>query len=134
MIYQSAMQKQPNVLSGEYYAQNNTMYGMSPVMLEYYLGNNIEVEKLNFYHLSDEVAKSMRYYYTVPFSGNMYFYNYNTGSYDSFDTNVTEYVREDLEPYLSPGNTLTVKYVYDATGDYTWNIMLPVLTVTGRSK
>ena len=25
MIYQSAMQKQPNVLSGEYYAQNNTM-------------------------------------------------------------------------------------------------------------
>ena len=52
---------------------------MSPVMLEYYLGNNIEVEKLNFYHLSDEVAKSMRYYYTVPFSGNMYFYNYNTG-------------------------------------------------------
>ena len=107
---------------------------MSPVMLEYYLGNNIEVEKLNFYHLSDEVAKSMRYYYTVPFSGNMYFYNYNTGSYDSFDTNVTEYVREDLEPYLSPGNTLTVKYVYDATGDYTWNIMLPVLTVTGRSK
>ena len=63
MIYQSAMQKQPNVLSGEYYAQNNTMYGMSPVMLEYYLGNNIEVEKLNFYHLSDEVAKSMRYYY-----------------------------------------------------------------------
>lgn len=134
MIYQSAMQKQPNVLSGEYYASNNTMYGLTPVMLEYYLGNNIEVDKLNFYHLSNEVAESMRYYYTVPFSGSMYFYNYNSGNYDSIDTSVTEYGRETLEPYLSPGNTLTVKYVYDTTGDYTWNIMLPVLAVTGRSK
>ena len=42
--------------------------------------------------------------------------------------------REELEEYLSPGNTITVKYVYDTTGEYTWNIMLPVLTVTGRSK
>ena len=134
MIYQSAMQKQPNVLSGEYYAQTNTMYGLTPVMLEYYLGNNIEVYKLDFYHLSDEVAESMRYYYTVPFSGKMYFYNYNTGNYDSMDTGVTEFDRDVLGPYLSPGNTLTVKYVYDSSGDYTWNIMLPVLAVTGRSK
>lgn len=134
MLYQSAMQKQPNVLSGEYDPENNTMYGMGPVMLEYYLGNNIGVDKLNFYHLSDEIAKSLRYYYTVPFSGSMYFYNYNTGIYDSIDTNKTEFTREELEPYLSPGNTLTVKYVYDAAGDYTWNIMLPVLTVTGRGK
>ena len=64
----------------------------------------------------------------------MYFYNYNTGTYDSMDTHVQSYDREALEPYLSPGNTLTIKYVYDATGDYTWNIMLPILTVTGRSK
>lgn len=134
MVFQSAMQKQPGVLSGEYYAQNNTMYGVTPVMLEYYLGNNIEVDKLNFYKLSDEVAESMRYYYTVPFSGNMYFYNYNTGNYDSMDTSVTEYGRDMLEPYLSPGNTLTVKYVYDTSGDYNWNIVLPVLSVTGRSK
>ena len=45
-----------------------------------------------------------------------------------------EVTREELEEYLSPGNTITVKYVYDTTGEYTWNIMLPVLTVTGRSK
>lgn len=134
MIYRSALQKQPNVLSGEYYESNNSMYGLTPVMLEYYLGNDIEVEKLSFHQMSDEVVQSMRYYYTVPFAGNMYFYNYNTGTYDSMDTHVQSYDREDLEPYLSPGNTLTIKYVYDATGDYTWNIMLPILTVTGRSK
>ena len=74
----------------------------------------------------------MRYYYTVPFSGKMYFYNYNTGNYDSMDTGVTEFDRDVLGPYLSPGNTLTVKYVYDSSGVYTWNIMLTVLAVTGR--
>ena len=47
MIYRSALQKQPNVLSGEYYESNNSMYGLTPVMLEYYLGNDIEVEKLS---------------------------------------------------------------------------------------
>lgn len=134
MVYRSALQKEPNVLSGEYYASNNSIYGLTPVMLEYYLGNDIEVEKLSFHQMNDEVVKSMRYYYTVPFAGNVYFYNYNTGTYDSMDTHVQTYDREALEPYLSPGNTLTIKYVYDATGDYTWNIMLPILTVTGRSK
>ena len=47
---------------------------------------------------------------------------------------VSEYTKEQLEPYLSPGNTLTIKYVYDTAGEYNWNIMLPTLTVTGRSK
>ena len=134
MVYKSALQKQPNVLSGEYYRANNSMYGLTPLMLEYYLGNDIEVEKLVFHQMSDEVVQSMRYYYTVPFTGNMYFYNYNTGNYDSMDTNVQSYDKETLEPYLSPGNTLTVKYVYDAIGDYSWNIMLPIPAVTGRSK
>lgn len=134
MIYRSAMQKRPNVLSGDYYASNNTMYGIAPLILEYYLGNDIEVVKLDFHQPSEEVVENLRYYYTVPFSGGMYFYNYNTGTYDSMDANVTEYSKKKLEPYLSPGNTLTVKYVYDTSGDYTWNIMLPVLTVTGRRK
>ena len=134
MVYRSAMQKQPNVLAGEYYASNNTIYGTAPVILEYYLGNEVEVEKLDIHQLNDEVVESLRYYYTVPFSGNMYFYNYNTGNYDLMDSGILEYKKDVLEPYLSPGNTLTIKYVYNAAGDYTWNIMLPVLTVTGRSK
>ena len=50
------------------------------------------------------------------------------------DVSRTEYDGESLAPYLSPGNTLTVKYAYDGAGDYAWNIMLPVLAVTGRSK
>lgn len=134
LIYWSALQKEPDVVSGEYYVNTNTMYGSAPVVLEYYLGNDLEVEKLSFYSLSQEMEENLRYYYVVPFVGTMYFYNYNTGNYDPMDPSRTEYDGESLAPYLSPGNTLTVKYAYDGAGDYTWNIMLPVLTVTGRSK
>ena len=94
----------------------------------------MEVERLNFYSPSQGIADGLRYYYVVPFAGTMYFYNYNTGNYDPMDISRTEYDGESLAPYLSPGNTLTVKYAYDGAGDYAWNIMLPVLAVTGRSK
>ncbi len=133
-VYRSAMQKEPEVVSGEYYAGTNTMYGSAPVVLEYYLGNDLEVERLNFYGPSQEMEENLRYYYVVPFTGTTYFYNYNTGNYDAMPASRTEYDAESLEPYLSPGNTLTVRYIYNGSGDYTWNIMLPVLTVTGRSK
>lgn len=134
LVYRSALQKEPNVLSGSYMAASNTMYGMTPLMLEYFLGNDTEVEKVEFHSLSDKMAESLRYNYTVPFVGNMYFYNYDTGNYDPKDMKVQEYDRAALGPYLSPGNTLTVKYVYTSTDDYSWNIMLPILTVIGRSK
>lgn len=133
-VYRSAMQKAPNVLSGDYYAANNTMYGSAPLILEYFLGNDIEVEKLAFHQPDEQSRENLKLYYTVPFEGQMYFYNYNTGNYDPVDDLASEYGSRELEPYLSPGNTLTVKYVYEAGEDYTWNIMLPVLTVTGRSK
>ena len=133
-IYYAVLPRDPEVISGEYVAATNTMYGTAPLILEYYLGNDLEVERLNFYSPSQGIADGLRYYYVVPFAGTMYFYNYNTGNYDPMDTSRTEYDGESLAPYLSPGNTLTVKYAYDGAGDYAWNIMLPVLAVTGRSK
>lgn len=110
------------------------MYGVTPLILEYYLGNDTEVERVDFHQLSDKVIQSLRYNYTVPFVGNIYFYNYDTGNYDPMDISVEEYGRDALEPYLSPGNTLTVKYVYTNPEDYSWNIILPILTVIGRNK
>lgn len=134
LVYRSGLQKNPNVLSGEYYARSNTMYGVTPLILEYYLGNDTEVERVDFHQLSDKVIQSLRYNYTVPFVGNIYFYNYDTGNYDPMDIGVEKFGREALEPYLSPGNTLTVKYVYTNPEDYSWNIILPILTVIGRNK
>lgn len=134
LVYRSGLQKHPEVLSGEYYAASNTMYGMTPLMLEYFLGNDTEVVRVDFHQLSDRVVDSLRYNYTVPFVGNMYFYNYDTGNYDPMDLGAESYDIAALEPYLSPGNTLTVKYVYTNPEDYSWNIMLPIVTVIGRSK
>ena len=134
LIYYAALPRDPEVISGEYMSASNTMYGTAPLILEYYLGNNTEVETLQFRTQSEQVIQSLRYNYTVPFAGDVYFYNYNTGNYDRMDTVVGVYSRRELDPYLSPGNTLTVRYVYDQTEDYVGNIILPILTVIGRSE
>lgn len=131
MVYRYALPKTPQVLSGDYSAAGNTMYGTMPLILEYFLGNDPSVEKVEFNRQSEGVIESLRYNYTIPFSGNIYFYNYNTGDYDLMEPVTDGYTGQELEAYLSPGNTLTVKYVYDSAEDYTWNIMLPVVTVIG---
>ena len=60
----------------------------------------------------------------------MYFYNYNEGGYDLMKVG-TEYTAEALEPYLSPSNTLMVRYVWngDATGAGAY---LPVPWTVGK--
>ena len=42
------------------------------------------------------------------------------------------YEAYELAPYLSPGNTITVKYVYENMTDYNWNVLLPMLDIVGR--
>ena len=75
-IYRSAMQKQPNVLSGEYDADRNTMYGMTPVILEYYLGNETEVESVDFHPLTAEASDACGIITLFHLQECMYFYNY----------------------------------------------------------
>ena len=133
-VYYSALPRDPEVISGEYFASTNTMYSMTPLILEYYLGNDTEVVQVQFRSQSEQILTSLRYNYTVPFTGDVYFYNYNTGNYDRMDSVTGVYSREDLDPYLSPGNTLTVRYLYDQAEDYMGNIILPIVTVIGRSE
>ena len=110
------------------------MYSVTPLILEYYLGNDTEVVQVQFRSQSEQILDSLRYNYTVPFTGDVYFYNYNTGNYDRKDSVTGTYSREDLDPYLSPANTLTVRYLYDQAEDYMGNIILPIVTVIGRSE
>ena len=67
------------------------------------------------------------------FSGNIYFYNHSTGGFDKQDPAKRDFDSEDLAPYLSPGNTITVKYVYENNSEYNWDVLLPVLNVMGRT-
>ena len=132
LVYRSGLQKEPQVLSGEYDADSNTMYGETPLILEYYLGNGTEVERVSFHEVSEGIAQSLSYLYAAPFEGNVYFYNYDTGNYDAVNLAQENWSASQLRSYLSPGNTLTVKYVSSGSDEYSWNVVLPIVTVIGR--
>ena len=42
------------------------------------------------------------------------------------------YGKKELGSYLSPGNTITVKYVYENMTDYSLNVLLPMVEIVGR--
>lgn len=132
--YRSALMKPPTVVSGQYYSDSNAIYGVDPVALEYYLGNDLEVEKLTFESPSDEFLSSESFNYVSIFKGDIYFYNHDTGNYDVMDTGKNVYTANELASYLSPGNTLTVKYVCKNTAEDNWYVTLPMLTVVGKDK
>lgn len=132
--YQTALRQRPAVTSGNYRYQTNSVFGVDPSILEYSLGSDLEVEKISFTQVSPSFMEDEKYSYIVPFQGSVSFYNYESGSYDLMEAAKTEYSGEELHPYLSPSNTLTVKYVPEGTSEYNWECVLPVPMVTGRRK
>lgn len=132
--YRSALMKMPVSVSGQYYSDSNAIYGVDPVSLEYSLGNDLSVEKLIFENPAEEFLNNQSTNYTNIFKGKIYFYNHDTGNYDPMDSGKTEYTAGELSPYLSPGNTLTVKYVCEDTVENNWYVTLPMLMVLGRDK
>ena len=84
-----------------------------------------------FETLSPRFSENPLYPYMSSFSGSMYFYNYETGRNDRIELK-SEYSAKELSPYLSPSNTLTVKYVPEQTGEYGWESQLPRIYVVGR--
>lgn len=134
MVSRSVLMKRPKIVSGQYDPASNILYGIDPVVLEYSLGNDIDVERIKLSTISDLFLSNDKYGYMTPFSGNMYFYNYNTGIFDLLDPKKMEYNASELSPYLSPSNTLTVKYLYDNTSEYSWNILLPMIDVIGEER
>lgn len=132
-IYRSGMERRPKVISGQYDPYSNTMSLGDTVVLEYALGNDLAVEKISFHSISDTFS-SNGYDYLNVFSGNMYFYNYDTGNYEMMNRDQTEFEKEQLKPYLSPSNTLLVKYVCDNTMTSNWNTALPMVMMLGRKE
>ncbi len=99
--------------------------------VEYSLGSDLVIEKLTFETLSPRFSENPLYPYMSSFSGSMYFYNYETGRNDRIELK-SEYSAKELSPYLSPSNTLTVKYMPEQTGEYGWESQLPRIYVVGR--
>lgn len=131
MVYRPVMMKSPKVVNGTYQASSNTISGMTPVTLEYSLGSDLYIEGLTFETLSPIFMESGLYNNLRQFEGSIYFYNYSEGDYDQMDSSQTRYEDWQLEPYLSPGNTITIKYVCAGTDEF-GDVALPILSVTGR--
>ena len=132
VIFRSGLIKKPVVLGGSYDASNNTLFGADPVTLEYSLGNDVRIVKLMFDQVSMEFIKNVSGSDLKPFEGKIYFYNHSTGKYDLMDSMKDSYEAYELTSYLSPGNTITIKYVYENMTDYNWNVVLPMLDIVGR--
>ena len=134
LVYRSGLMNKPEVNAGNstVYGDGLAMYGTDPMVVEYFLGTDIWVEKISLLPVSDEFFDDSRYYYLKQFDGAMYFYNYTTKSYDRMDMSKVDFTAEELRPYLSQKNTLVVKYTAGEDDSAGMSALLPHLMVTGR--
>lgn len=130
-----ALSRTPKITAGSYYEEGNTMYGPDPLIIEYFLGSDLEIDEVVFESLSDVFMDEEKYYYLSVFEGKWYFYNYNTGGYDLMEAEKTRFSRAELEQYLSPENSLTIKYVQQNDAeDNNWEKILPLIYAIGGEK
>ena len=136
MIYRSGLMNRPEVNSGSgaIYSDGLSMYGTEPMAVEYFLGTDIEVEKLAFMPVSDLFLDNPSYYYLKRFYGAAYFYNYTTTAYDRVNLAQTEFGMDELRPYLSQDGSIIVKYTVDDSDSNGVSWLLPHLMVTGRER
>lgn len=131
-VYHTSRERQPKVISGNYNGAANTMDGLSPLTLEYSLGENLSIDKLSLVSISEEFTDHVKNGSIPIFSGDIYFYNNETRNYDKMDRSQKEFIGWQLEPYLTRENTITIRYAYDTPQDYSLDLSLPVITVVGR--
>ncbi len=132
-LYRSVLMKTPKVISGVYHTLSNSMSGIEPLTLEYQMGTEIEVESLTFEPVSKEFLGDDSGNLIEIFTGSVYFYNYSSGNFDRIEIDKGVMDVKQLSAYLSPGNTLTVRYVYDGPGSYN-EVQLPMPMVAGRER
>lgn len=130
LTYRMALQQEPKVISGTYDSNSNIMEASgfgNGLVLEYSLGSDLELSRVDMDQLS-EMFTSDRLANTVEmFRGTISFYNYDTGKFDAMPHRES-YSAEEMAPYLSPSNTLTVRYDSDSAGE---ELYLPVLWAVG---
>jgi len=120
----------PIVLSGDYSYINNSLKSNEATVLEYFLGENINIEEVKFEQISD-VFMNPRYNDKVKvFKGNIALYNYKTGNFDYISKDNFSIL--DLLIYLSDTNTIRVRYSNIESGDL--ETALPMVTVLGVEK
>lgn len=126
LIYRSALMKNPTLLGGVFFANINAFYPVEPLVLEYQIGDDIEIDELNFETISSEFLSNDKD--IEIFEGEMYFFNYFKGSYDKKE--IRNYSIDELKEYLSPPKTIRIRYVYKENNS-ALVVSLPMISVTG---
>lgn len=128
MRYRSGLLKRAQLVQGSYDSLGNQVYSQDPVTVEYSLGGDLEVSRVDFCPVSDVFAGDEETGRRI-FEGDMYIYNHVTGSFDRMEDMVLE--GQEIMYYLSPQNEMTVRFVGDGDAGYSWAV-LPMPMVTGR--
>ena len=133
-IYRSAMKHDPKITAGSgiIYGDGLSMYGTEPIAVEYFLGENLNVEQISFLPVSDQFLEEPEFYYLKKFDGSAYFYNQTTQMYELVDLSKIHFTTEELRPYLSKKNSVTVKFTAGENAVAGSTMLLPHLMVTGR--
>ena len=135
-IWRSGLYNPQQVVSGNMGYGNDglSLYGTEPVTVEYFLGTDLDVEKVAFTFISPEFFSGEDFYYIRPFEGEACFYNNETKNYDPVDLSGGGFTESVLAPYLSAENSLVVKYTAEEGDTSGVTSMLPVPVVTGRKR
>lgn len=126
-VWVSGLENEPKLSSGNYDAATNTMTGSC--IIEYSFGTDIDIVSLGFSELSEEFYTGE----TERFRGQMSLYNYTGGGYDFIADPGSVLDPGTLSNYLSPGNTITVRYTADDS-DLQTAMYLPIPEATGRER
>ena len=129
-IYRQSLLKMPIVLSGDYSYINNALKSNEATVLEYFLGENINIAQVKFEQISD-IFSDTRYSDSVKvFKGNIALYNFKTGNFDYISKNNFSIL--ELLTYLSDTNTIRVRYSNIENGNL--ETALPMVSVLGVEK
>ena len=129
-VYRQSLLKMPLVLSGDYSYIDNALRSSDATVLEYFLGDNINIEEVKFEQISD-VFSNQRYSDKIKlFKGNIALYNFKTGNFDFISQ--SEFSITDLLTYLSDTNTIRVRYSNIENSDL--ETALPMISVLGVEK
>lgn len=130
LICRNILMKMPRIISGEYYRDYNYIYALEPTVLEYDLGDDIEIETLRFEEISKKFIGDTS---LNTFEGSISFYNVVTGGYDDMDIAKVSFDKEALKEYISNENTIIIRYAYGGDMmDGGGGVILPNIYTVGR--
>ena len=130
MIYRQSLLKMPLVLSGEYSYIDNALKGNEATVLEYFLGDDINITEVKIEHISEVFSKPEYRDSLKLFNGNMALYNFKTGNFDYISNE--KFSLMELLTYISESNTIRIRY--SNIEESNLETALPMISILGVEK